>query len=139
MIKVKNILKKENLISAAGLGIGSVAAEVVTNKVAPMVLKTETTAKYAPAIPILAGMVIQTGKGVIKSIGHGMIASGVASLVKAVLPATVKEQFMISGTDEVLMAGVEQPLMATAPLMGTSEFSSDSFDYTSGSAGEMSY
>ena len=38
MIKVKNILKRENLISAAGLGIGSVAAEVVTNKFAPMVI-----------------------------------------------------------------------------------------------------
>lgn len=129
MIKIKNILKKENLVSAAGLGIGSVAAETVTSKVAPMVLKTPTTMQYAPAIPILAGMVIQTGTGVVKSVGHGMIASGVASLVKAVLPATVKEQFMISGTDDVLMAGVSQPLMGT----------SDSFDYTSSSAGEMDY
>ena len=129
MIKVKNILKKENLVSAAGLGIGSVAAETVTSKVAPMVLKTPTSMQYAPAIPILAGMVIQTGRGVVKSVGHGMIASGVASLVKAVLPATVKEQFMISGTDEVLMSGVSQPLMGT----------SDSYDYTSSSAGEMDY
>lgn len=136
MIKVKNILKKENLVSAAGLGIGSVAAEVVTNKVAPMVLKTAATEKFAPAIPIIAGMVIQTGKGVVKSIGHGMIASGVASLVKAVLPATVKEQFMISGTDTLMG---QDAMMATAPLMGTSEFTSDSYDYTSSSAGEMSY
>ena len=134
MIKVKNILKKENLISAAGLGIGSVAAEVVTNKFAPMVLKTEATAKFAPAIPIVAGMVIQTGTGVIKSIGHGMIASGVASLVKTVLPATVKDQFMINGTDSVLLSGTDMP------LMGNVAVSQDGgFDYTSPVSGEMSY
>lgn len=132
MIKVKNILKKENLVSAAGLGIGSVAAETVTSKVAPMVLKTPTSMQYAPAIPILAGMVIQTGRGVVKSVGHGMIASGVASLVKAVLPATVKEQFMISGTDEVLMSGVSQPLMGTPNA-------ESGYDFTSSAEGEMSY
>ena len=133
MIKVKNILKKENLISAAGLGIGSVAAEVVTNKFAPMVLKTEATAKFAPAIPIVAGMVIQTGKGVVKSIGHGMIASGVASLVKTVLPTSVKDQFMINGYDTLMG---QDTLMATgSPLMATGV--SDSFDYTT--SGEMTY
>ena len=133
MIKVKNILKRENLISAAGLGIGSVAAEVVTNKFAPMVLKTEATAKFAPAIPIVAGMVIQTGKGVVKSIGHGMIASGVASLVKTVLPATVKEQFMINGYDTLM--GQDTLMATSSPLMATG--AADSFDYTT--SGEMTY
>lgn len=133
MIKVKNILKKENLISAAGLGIGSVAAEVVTNKFAPMVLKTEATAKFAPAIPIVAGMVIQTGTGVIKSIGHGMIASGVASLVKTVLPTSVKDQFMINGYDTLM--GQDTLMATSSPLMATGV--SDSFDYTE--SGEMTY
>lgn len=135
MIKVKNILKRENLISAAGLGIGSVAAEVVTNKFAPMVLKTEASARFAPAIPIVAGMVIQTGTGVIKSVGHGMIASGVASLVKTVLPTSVKDQFMINGYDTLMG---QDTLMATgSPLMATGSGVSDSFDYTT--SGEMTY
>ena len=126
MIKVKNILKRENLISAAGLGIGSVAAEVVTNKFAPMVLKTEASAKFAPAIPIVAGMVIQTGTGV---------ASGVASLVKTILPTSVKDQFMINGYDTLMG---QDTLMATgSPLMATGSGVSDSFDYTG--SGEMTY
>jgi len=132
MIKVKNILKRENLMSAAGLGIGSVAAEVVTNKVAPMVLKTPASQKFAPAVPILAGMVIQTGTGITKSVGHGMIANGVAGLVKEYLPKGVKDQFMISGTDQVLMSGVSQPLMGTQSM-------TSGFDYTSPAEGEMSY
>jgi hypothetical protein len=137
MIKVKNILKRENLISAAGLGIGSVAAEVVTNKFAPMVLKTEASAKFAPAIPIVAGLVIQTGTGIIKSIGHGMIASGVASLVKTVLPATVKDQFMINGYNTLM--STSSPLMATgSPLMATGVTDSG-FDFTSPAEGEMNY
>ena len=132
MINVKNILKKENLVAAAGLGVGSVAAETVTAKVAPMVLKSATAQKYAPAIPILAGMVIQTGKGVVKSVGHGMIANGVAQAFKEVLPAEVKSKFAITGTDEVLMSGVSQPLMGTQSM-------SSGFDYTSPAGGEMSY
>lgn len=132
MIKVKNILKKENLVAAAGLGVGSVAAETVTAKVAPMVLKSAAAQKYAPAIPILAGMLIQTGKGVVKSVGHGMIANGVAQAFKEVLPANVKQQFAINGTDEVLMSGTH------TPLMGTSSMSSG-FDYTSPAEGEMAY
>jgi hypothetical protein len=129
MIKVKNILKKDNLMSAAGLGVGSIAAEVVSSKVTPMVLKSEASQKFAPAVPILAGMVIQTGKGITKSIGHGMIANGVANLAKEFLPATFKEQMGVGATD--VMMGVS----GQDTLMGHSE----SFDYTSGEAGEMDY
>jgi hypothetical protein len=129
MIKVKNILKKDNLMSAAGLGVGSIAAEVVSSKVTPMVLKSEASQKYAPAVPILAGMVIQTGKGITKSIGHGMIANGVANLAKEFLPATFKEQMGVGATD--VMMGVS----GQDTLMGHSE----SFDYTSSEAGEMDY
>jgi len=129
MIKVKNILKKDNLMSAAGLGVGSIAAEVVSSKVTPMVLKSEASQKFAPAVPILAGMVIQTGKGITKSIGHGMIANGVANLAKEFLPATFKEQMGVGATD--VMMGVS----GQDTLMGHSE----SFDYTSSEAGEMDY
>ena len=129
MIKVKNILKKDNLMSAAGLGVGSIAAEVVSSKVTPMVLKSEASQKYAPAVPILAGMVIQTGSGITKSIGHGMIANGVANLAKEFLPATFKQQLGVGATD--VMMGVS----GQDTLMGHSE----SFDYTSSEAGEMDY
>ncbi len=129
MIKVKNILKKDNLMSAAGLGVGSIAAEVVSSKVTPMVLKSEASQKFAPAVPILAGMVIQTGSGITKSIGHGMIANGVANLAKEFLPATFKQQLGVGATD--VMMGVS----GQDTLMGHSE----SFDYTSGEAGEMDY
>jgi len=131
MIKVKNILKKDNLMSAAGLGVGSIAAEVVSSKVTPMILKSAASQKYAPAVPILAGMVIQTGRGITKSVGHGMIANGVANLAKEFLPATFKEQMGVKmGATDVMMGVTGQDT-----LMGHSE----SFDYTSGEAGEMDY
>lgn len=129
MIKVKNILKRDNLMSAAGLGVGSIAAEVVTNKVTPMVLKSEMAQKFAPAVPILAGMLIQTGTGLVKSIGHGMIANGVAAAVKTYLPTGIKDTFMITGNEDVMINGADT-------LMG---YSSDSYDFTSGDAGEMNY
>jgi hypothetical protein len=132
MIKVKDILKKENLVAAAGLGVGSVAADAVTKKVAPMVLKSATAQKYAPAIPILAGMLIQTGSGVVKSVGHGMIANGVAQAFKEVLPSNVKSQVGIDGTGQVLMSGVSQPLMGTPNA-------ASGYDYTSSAEGEMAY
>jgi len=134
MIKVKNILKKDNLMSAAGLGVGSIAAEVVTSKVTPMVLKTEASQKFAPAIPILAGMIIQTGSGVTKSIGHGMIANGVSNLTKELLPASLKEQLGVGAYGENVMMGVtgQDTLMGTSPLQA--------FDYTvTESTGETAY
>jgi hypothetical protein len=133
MIKVKNILKKDNLMSAAGLGVGSIAAEVVSSKVTPMILKSEAAQKFAPAVPILAGMVIQTGRGVTKSIGHGMIANGVANLAKEFLPATFKAQMGVGAYGTNVMMGVN----GQDTLMGTG--GSESFDYTASEAGEMDY
>ena len=133
MIKVKNILKKDNLMSAAGLGVGSIAAEVVSSKVTPMILKSEAAQKFAPAVPILAGMVIQTGRGVTKSIGHGMIANGVANLAKEFLPATFKAQMGVGAYGDDVLMGVN----GQDTLMGTR--TSDSFDYTASESGEMDY
>ena len=133
MIKVKNILKKDNLMSAAGLGVGSIAAEVVSSKVTPMILKSEAAQKFAPAVPILAGMVIQTGRGVTKSIGHGMIANGVANLAKEFLPATFKAQMGVGAYGGDVLMGVN----GQDTLMGTR--TSDSFDYTASESGEMDY
>ena len=96
-----------------------------------MVLTSEAAQKYAPAVPILAGMLIQTGRGLTKSVGHGMIANGVANLAKEFLPATFQEQMGVKmGATDVMMGVTGQDT-----LMGHSE----SFDYTSGEAGEMDY
>lgn len=127
MVNVKNILKKDNLISAVGLGVGSIAAEVATSKIAPMIFKSEATAKYAYAIPVIAGLVLGTSTGILRSVGHGMIANGASTLVRSFIPADTKASLGI-GSD-VMMSGV-------SPMMG---LNSDSYDYTSGDAGEMNY
>jgi len=131
MISVKNILKKENLVGAAGLGAGSLSAEVVLSKVAPML--PAGAAKFAPALPILAGLVLSNSKGFLGHVGKGMIAQGVAGVAKAYIPADTKASLGIGG--DVMMGNVMMG-ESLAPVAG---FSSDSYDYTSAAAGEMSY
>lgn len=135
MLNVKKIFKKESLVAAAGLGAGSLAAEVVTNKIAPMLDPTGTNAmiaKVTPALPIVAGLLLATGTGVMKTVGYGMLASGVSSVAKTVIPVGVQETLGL-GSD-VMMGNV---------LMGeeaaVAGFASDSFDYTAASSGEMDY
>ena len=132
MISVKNILKKENLVGAAGLGAGSLSAEVVLSKVAPML--PAGAAKYAPALPILAGLVLSNSKGFLGHVGKGMIAQGVAGVAKAYIPADTKASLGIGG-DDTMMGNVMMG-ESLAPVAG---YSSDSYDYTSAAAGEMSY
>jgi hypothetical protein len=129
MINVKNILKKDNLIGAAGLGAGSLGAEIVLSKVAPM-LPVEV-AKYAQAIPVLAGLLLSTSKGVLGSVGKGMLAQGIAGVAKTFIPDTTKASLGIGG--DVMMGNV---MMGENPVAG---FASDSYDFTSGEAGEMNY
>ena len=131
MISVKNILKKENLVGAAGLGAGSLSAEVVLSKVAPML--PSGAAKFAPALPILAGLVLSNSKGFLGHVGKGMIAQGVAGVAKAYIPADTKASLGIGG--DVMMGSVMMG-ESLAPVAG---YSSDSYDYTSAAAGEMSY
>ena len=131
MISVKNILKKENLVGAAGLGAGSLSAEVVLSKVAPML--PAGAAKYAPALPILAGLVLSNSKGFLGHVGKGMLAQGVAGVAKTIIPADTKASLGIGG--DVMMGNV----MMGESLSPVAGFSSDSYDYTSGDAGEMNY
>lgn len=131
MISVKNILKKENLVGAAGLGAGSLSAEVVLSKVAPML--PAGAAKYAPALPILAGLVLSNSKGFLGHVGKGMLAQGVAGVAKTIIPADTKASLGIGG--DVMMGSVMMG-ESLAPVAG---YSSDSYDYTSAAAGEMSY
>jgi len=129
MISVKNILKKENLVGAAGLGAGSLSAEIVLSKVAPML--PEGAAKFAPALPILAGLVLSNSKGFLGNVGKGMLAQGVAGVAKSFIPVATLDTL-----------GLGQDVMMGNVMMGESQiagYSSDSYDYTSADAGEMSY
>jgi len=134
-MNVKQIFKKENLVSAAGLGAGSLAAEIVVSKLGPMLDPTGEKAiigKIVPVLPILAGLVLATGTGVLKSVGHGMLASGVSGYAKKLIPQATKDSLGIG--QDVMMGNVM--MGEDLPVLG---YSSDSYDYTSGDAGEMNY
>ena len=127
MISVKNIFKKENLIAAGGLGAGSLAAEIVASKVTPMLTnEAGEVSKIVPAIPILAGFLLSGSTGFVGSIGKGMLAQGVGAVAKQYIPLETKTSLGLGG--DVMMG---EPTLAG--------FSSDSYDYTSGDAGEMNY
>lgn len=135
-MNVKNILKKENLIGAAGLGAGSLSAEILVSKVSPML--PEQASKFASALPILAGLVLQNSKGILGSLGKGMIAQGISATAKGFIPEETKSTLGIGG-NEVLMGNVmmgEQDEFDSASLGG---LTSDSYDFTSGTSGEMDY
>jgi len=132
MISVKNIFKKENLIAAGGLGAGSLAAEIVASKVTPMLTnEAGEVSKIVPAIPILAGFLLSGSTGFVGSIGKGMLAQGVGAVAKQYIPLETKTSLGLG--EDVMMGNV---MMGEPPLAG---FSSDSYDYTSGDAGEMNY
>ena len=133
MVSVKNILKKDNLVGAAGLGAGSLSAEVVLSKVTPMLPAVAT--QFAPAIPIIAGMLLSSSKGFLGSVGKGMIAQGVAGVAKQYIPVDTKVSLGIGG-DDTMMGSVMMGEATAAPMAG---YSSDSYDYTSGDSGEMNY
>jgi len=142
-MNVKQIFKKENLVSAAGLGAGSLAAEILVSKLGPMLApkgedptdeKDEKgiIGKIVPVLPILAGLVLATGTGVMKSIGHGMLASGVSGYAKKLIPEDTKISLGLG--QDVMMGNVM--MGEDLPVLG---YSSDNYDYTSGDAGEMNY
>jgi hypothetical protein len=137
MIKVESIFKKENLTAAAGLGAGSLAAEVVVGKAGPLLTKegeelNETVAKAITAIPILAGLLLATSTGFMKNLGHGMLAQGVSGVGKSYIPLETKEKLGI-GQDVMLgnapMMDADMP--DTAPMAGV--------DYTNRQDPEMKY
>ena len=133
MVSVKNILKKDNLVGAAGLGAGSLSAEVVLSKVTPML--PAVAAQFAPAMPIVVGMLLSNSKGFLGNVGKGMIAQGVAGVAKKYIPVDTKASLGIGG-DDTMMGSVMMGEATAAPMAG---YSSDIYDYTSGDAGEMNY
>ena len=125
MIKVKQIFKKENLTAAAGLGAGSLAAEVVVGKAGPLLTKegeelNETVAKVIPALPIIAGLVLATSTGFVKNLGFGMLAQGVSGIAKSFIPAETKvtlgigQDVMLSGNSPMMDSNMPEP----APMAG---------------------
>jgi hypothetical protein len=91
-------LSKENLIGAAGLGLGSAAAGVVKSKV----LATQKPI-IQDAAPVLLGLFLSGQKGIVGSIGKGMIANGVGSLIAKNVP----------GLGDVMMGEVDMAPVAS--------------------------
>jgi len=125
------LFSKDKLMSAAGLGIGSAAGSFVKGKV----LATQSANVQNGAVA-LAGFVIAGQSGIIKSVGDGMIANGLGSLISDIAGIGSTDVFL--GGDETMAADADSPLMGTAFGTG-SNYASDSYDTTSGAAGEMNY
>ena len=130
-----NLLSKEVLIGAAALGAGAVAAKVVQKKLIPMVLPTATPI-VSNLVTLVVGVLTPTiVKGSIGTgLGAGMIATSVAGLVD---PYLVKAG--ITGYDDTYMGDVLMGNDGGDVLMGATDFSAPSTDFTGESAGEMDY
>ena len=127
---------KETLTELAGLGAGAAGSAYVKQK---LLLKEDGTSVFGAgttagiltdAAPVVIGLLLQGQKGFVKEAGKGMIAESIGSLIK--------KQVGLAGADMPLM-GYDNaaPVSSDAtPLMG---FSGDSYDYTSGEAGEINY
>jgi len=129
-MNISKIVNKNTLLKAGALGVGSLAAEVVTSKVAPMVLKTEESQKIAPAIPLLVGLLLNSSKGKLASVGDGMLAESVKGFAKTFLPESAKTSLGIS--ENVMLAENVMLDSSITPVGG-----SNSFDFTN--EGEMDY
>lgn len=132
MINFKKIVSINTAVQVAGLGAGSVAANYVTNKVAPKIFKTESSAKFAPALPILAGVILSGTKagGILSHVGNGMIANAAGKVIAGLVDA---DGTIGLGGDVMLAGG---PMLSGS---GDSDYSSDSYDFTASAAGEMDY
>ena len=130
-----NLLSKEVLIGAAALGAGAVAAKVVQKKLIPMVLPTATPI-VSNLVTLVIGVLTPTiVKGSIGTgLGAGMIATSVAGLVD---PYLVKAG--LAGVDDYYMGDVLMGETGSDVLMGASDFSAPSNDFTGEGAGEMDY
>lgn len=137
MLNVKKILSRKTITNVVGSGVGYVAAEVVTNKFASKIFKTENAMKASGALPVVAGVVLDdmgSRSPIVKSIGAGMVAYGAGSLIKAFLPAETKANLGVGGYDTMIQ-GIDT-MMGNVP---SDDYTSSSYDYTSGSAGELNY
>ena len=132
---------KDTLIELAGLGAGAAGSAYVKQK---LLTKADGTSVFGSgstsgiltdAAPVVIGLFLQGQSGFLKEAGKGMIAESIGSLIKTQFPT-----LGLAGYDMPMM-GIDDSMDATpspsAPLMGYS--AGDSFDFTSGDAGEINY
>lgn len=129
---------KETLVELAGLGAGAAGSAYVKQK---LLTKEDGTSVFGSgstasiltdAAPVVIGLLLQGQKGFVKEAGKGMIAESIGSVIKKQFPT-----LGLAGMDMPLMGTDVAPVSSEAtPLMG---FSGDSYDYTSGEAGEINY
>lgn len=147
---MKKLFSKENLTAYAGLGLGSVAATLVEEKLVdtyvPETVGADVKSIIKGLTPIIAGVFTPTliPGNFGQSLGDGMIAAGAASLTRfAIKKASPEFAGKLGIQGDVLLSGMDQMgIMADQPLMGNagmSTFNSDSFDFTPASAGEMNF
>jgi hypothetical protein len=148
---MKKLFSKENLTAYAGLGLGSVAATLVEEKLVdtyvPETVGADVKSIIKGLTPIIAGVftptLIQGNFG--QSLGDGMIAAGAASLTRfAIKKASPEFAGKLGIQGDVLLSGMDDmpSMMSGQPLMGNAgvdNFSGSSYDFTSASAGEMDF
>jgi len=130
---------KETLVELAGLGAGAAGSAYVKQK---LLTKADGKSVFGDgksaglltdAAPVVIGLFLQGQSGFLKEAGKGMIAESVGSLIKSQIGlAGVDSPLM--GYDDMMSDNTPSP---SAPLMGYS--AGDSYDYTSGEAGEINY
>jgi len=138
-MNLKKVLNKKVLTDAAALSVGSIAAEIVSgDKVAGQIFKTEDQQKFVPAVPILAGLLFASNSNnMVKMAGYGMLANAGGNVLKNFVPEETKTSL---GIGNVMLSGVDNVMMNDVPSAPTlNGFTSSSYDYTSGSAGELNY
>jgi hypothetical protein len=144
-----SILNKETLIDAAALGAGVVAGRAATGLVASKLgtkvaaLQNPLIANLTPIVGGIATLYLAPGNRYAQGIANGMFASAAAFYVDYALnkagvnldaKATAGE-----GTTGVFMNGVGNDGVFMGNTEGTSDYSSDSYDFTGGDAGEMDF
>lgn len=147
---MKKLFSKENLTAYAGLGLGSVAATLVEEKLVdtyvPETVGADVKSIIKGLTPIIAGVftptLIQGNFG--QSLGDGMIAAGAASLTRyAIKKASPSFANSLGIQGDVMLSGMDDmPMMSAQPLMGNAgvdSYNSNSYDFTSASAGEMDF
>ena len=147
---MKKLFSKENLTAYAGLGLGSVAATLVEEKLVdtyvPETVGADVKSIIKGLTPIIAGVftptLIQGNFG--QSLGDGMIAAGAASLTRyAIKKASPEFATTLGIQGDVMLSGMDDmPMMSGQPLMGNAgvdNFSGSSYDFTSSASGEMDF
>jgi len=128
---------KNTLTELAGLGAGAATSAYVKQKLLTKADGSSVFGATASAgiltdiAPVAVGLFLQGQQGMfLKEAGKGMIAESIGGLIKKNLPLG------ISGTEVLLNGADEMDSSDNTPMMG---YSSDSYDTTSGKAGEMDF